>query len=373
MRSNMKKTAIFEGVLKAVTSSLKNIKESIDVPLEEASTLSKLIGGSPGGQRLVSWLHKHDKLSSTATYDEITSKTDRVMFQLFKSDPDHFLIIQTAKMTVGVKPNLDYVTKSREKNPDYDPSSDKGLQYSVVAFNNEERLDHKISTLPSQDEFKNAGDPEAAYQAAKEKVLALRAAPGIKMPKKKKGEKKDEDAPTPTLITVKRGGKPFSRDTRNPENIFDLIREVGGGITRVFAASGKGPSLGIERDRPKKELRQLKKNYRGQYEPTGEVPKSSYPVGSNVERAKIAARRPVPTYDAEQELEKAAKTLQPVFRKLGVGGSEARDLLIRAAQAGSQLAVTNPKFGEWLGNINQGERSKYIPLIQKIKELLSAG
>ena len=45
------------------------------------------------------------------------------------------------------------------------------------------------------------------------------------------------------------------------ENIFDLIREVGGGITRVFAASGKGPSLGIERDRPKKELRQLKKNY----------------------------------------------------------------------------------------------------------------
>ena len=34
-----------------------------------------------------------------------------------------------------------------------------------------------------------------------------------------------------------------------------------------FAASGKGPSLGIERDRPKKELRQLKKNYRGQYEP----------------------------------------------------------------------------------------------------------
>lgn len=358
----MKKTAIFEGVLKAVTSSLKNIKESFDVPLEEASTLSKLIGGSPGGKHLISWLHKNDSLSSTASYQEITSTTGRVMFELFKSDPDHFLIIQTPKMTVGVKPSLEYATKAREKDPNYDPSKDKGLQYNVVAFNNNERLDNLIVPVPHLDDFKGSADPAGDYEKAKDEVLALRNNKvGLNL-----------NAPA-AKITVRRGGKPFSKDTRNPENIFDLIRLAGGGINRVFAASGEGPSLGIERDRPKKELRQLKKNYRGQYEPTGEVPKSSYPVGSNVERAKIAARRPVPTYDAEQELEKAAKTLQPVFRKLGVGGSEARDLLIRAAQASSQLAVTNPKFGEWLGNINQGERSKYIPLIQKIKELLSAG
>lgn len=198
--------------------------------LNEASTLMKLIGNRPGGEYLSKWMHVNHRLSANATYDRVTRKTGRIQWQQFKKDPGHFLILTTDKMSVGIKPNTGYHQSRSKTNSWYNPSSDNWLIYDVVAFLNDERIDNLLIPFPQRDDYDPGPEGQAEFKEEVARVTKLQK------------EKLNPDAPA-TQITLKRGGLPFGKDTRNPTNIFDKIKELGGKINEIYTVSG-GTDLG---------------------------------------------------------------------------------------------------------------------------------
>ena len=198
----MKKTnPIFEGISQAVLSVAKLAEHSLNLPIIEQiiqeSTLSRLIGDSPGGQNLVRWLHNHDKLSNTADYDESPVKGQRIQWQMFKNSPDHFLIVSGSNGVVGIKPSKEHIDAGyAQKGDKYNPSRDNSLPYQVVAFRKDQRVDNLL--IPDPD------DPR------RKKVLNADAAP--------------------TIITA-RGGVPSVPDPRGEHNIFDQMKEAIGPVS----------------------------------------------------------------------------------------------------------------------------------------------
>lgn len=193
--------------------------------LMEASTLMKLIGNRPGGEYLAKWMHVNHRLSSSALYDRVTRKTARIQWKQFKSDPSHFLILTTDKMSVGIKPNTEYFQSSKKARSWYDPSADNWLIYDVVAFLNDERIDNLLIPFPQRADYGNDADGEAEFRDEVRRVTDLQK------------KKLNPDAPA-TQMTFKRGGLPYGKDTRNEQNIFDRIKELGGKINEIYVVSG---------------------------------------------------------------------------------------------------------------------------------------
>lgn len=198
--------------------------------LNEASTLMKLIGNRPGGEYIAKWMHVNHRLSANATYDRVTRKTGRIQWQQFKKDPNHFLILTTDRMSVGIKPNTEYFQSRSKTNSWYNPSSDNWLLYDVVAFLNDERIDNLLIPLPQRSDYDPGPEGTAEFKEEFARVLKLQK------------EKLNPDAPA-TQMTLKRGGLPFGKDTRNETNIFDRIKELGGKINEIYTVSG-GSDLG---------------------------------------------------------------------------------------------------------------------------------
>lgn len=183
------------------------MKEYFTLLLEEfellESTLSKQIGGYPGGQALVRHLHRQHLLSNDAEYEE-QALNQRVMWKQFKNDPDNFLIVVCKKGVAGVKPDPEHIRRGYEeaakKGREYNPATDTSLLYRVISYT-------------ANNEF---------VQIA--------------------GQKQDAQM-HPELMKA-RGGLPFGGDFRNPNNIFKQITDELGGLVSFFITR-----KAIERDK----------------------------------------------------------------------------------------------------------------------------
>lgn len=303
-----KQNTIIESILRNDTVALRLIEArdfkawnrqliSEMILAEKGSTLSRLIGDSPGGQNLVRWLHKRDRLSATAAWSEVTPATGRVQWKGFKSDPDHFLIVHGKSAVIAIKPDEQYMAdkeaEAQQKGKEYNPSSDNSLLYQVVGFARDKRIDNLLIPMPELKDFKKSDNPEADFKAA------------VDATKKKRAMMLNPDAPA-TKITGQRGGKPFDRDVT--DNIFDLIKDVAGGINAIYTVSGTV----ADKPMPKRAQAAAIAGHA-----PGEVPKGQeeWPRVGGVERGKIAARAPQPA-DFNTEFNKVVKKLLPVFNSL---------------------------------------------------------
>lgn len=354
----MKRTAILEGVAQAFVSVQRSVEQSltesiIDKMIAE-STLSKIIGDSPGGQNLVRWLHNHDKLSNTAEYDESPVKGQRIQWQMFKNSPDHFLIVSGSNGVVGIKPSKEHIDRGYEvKGDKYNPSKDNSLPYQVVAFRKDQRVDNLLIPDPEDPRRKKVLNPDAA----------------------------------PTIITA-RGGVPGTADPRGEHNIFDQMKEAIGTLQAVYIASRR--SQGI----PKKDVKGFVKGYTSSEVPPKAISGGSGDAEGAIERGKLAQRRPASVpHNAQHELRKIFSKLAPVFAKIGsqaitiasqrgedpakiqqiqqsikTGGA---DVILRALKNVSGFEQDSPEFADWLNSLNSGPVTGYADVINAIRRELA--
>lgn len=353
---NSKTSALTEAIRASdLKLMLKEYKKDIDrqtrslileMMLSE-STLSKVIGGSPGGQNVLKWLHNVHKLSNTAEVSEITPATGRVQLKQFKNNPDHFMVVVGRRAVMAMKPDEKYMARKMEEPrkkgaKPYNPSEDTSLLYQVIGFAKDERIDNLLIPLPNLDDFDgDRNQYELAVQAVEEKRRQVI----------------NFNAPA-TKMTFKRGGKPFAKDPYN--NFFDTIKQAVGGINAVYIVSGR--SSGPNRQ-PGGEKTDVKGFVKG-YEP-GEAPEKtiagpqptppegwkSYKTGG-VERGKLMSRsvqrRPGKFADFNEELKKLMTKLAPLVPKFvnqaaGLAKLRAGKLMNNGDFDGAQRTITLAK------------------------------
>lgn len=273
------------------------------------STLSKLIGGTPGGQALVAYLHKKHRLSNTAEYTEHPLYTldrrgqqkptgERVQWRDFKWNPDYFMIIQGTQGVAGIKPFEEDIkrgeARAAKKGVEYDPAFDNTLRYQIVAFEKDRQIDPAL-------------------------LKSLGQQPGGE-------DNEDEPVSDPTVMRA-RGGLPSGKDTRNLNNIFDKLSTFIGRINAIYYARTARPE-----QRRSGEFKDFEPQFRGQEGPLrpGEQRYKDLPAGSvkepgaqqftgAVEREKIAGRaaaRKPEEMSSEEAMNRVWTKIQPVFTKI---------------------------------------------------------
>ena len=176
----------------------QQLQELIESLLDESS-LSRMIGDTPGGQSLVKYLHRINKLGNEAAWSQHPF-SERVMWTEFKNAPDNFIILTGTQGVAGIKPNEDDIKRGYDrKGSSYNPARDNTLRYQVVAFLKDQQVDPALLRSPT-------------------------AAP-------------DERDADPSVMRA-RGGVPSRADARNPENIFDRIAEQIGTIQGIYISKG---------------------------------------------------------------------------------------------------------------------------------------
>lgn len=232
----------------------------------QESTLSRLIGKTPGGQHIVRWMHARHKLSNVA---EWTSHpfTERVMWTEFKNHPDQFLIVSGSRGVAGIKPNEADIRKgeqsARSRGKVYNPAKDNTLRYQIVAFREDEQVDPELLRSP---------------------------------------EDVDREA-DPTVMRA-RGGLPHKKDPAVADNIFDRLREQIGSLQAIYISKGHyTPGRGQEKE--------LARGY--------ELGADGEKAPGAVEREKLAARKPADAgnIDTQAELTTMVKRIRPVLKQLG--------------------------------------------------------
>lgn len=118
------------------------IMEQNDLLLDhllDESSLSKLIGSTPGGQSLVRFLHMKYKLGNNAAYEEIP---DRLYAEGIKANKDNFAIIVGTNGVAGVKPvDADW---DKTVGDNRNPSKDRTMRYIVVWSGNNEPIETEV-------------------------------------------------------------------------------------------------------------------------------------------------------------------------------------------------------------------------------------
>ena len=306
-----------------------------DLALDE-STLSSLIGGSPGGQALTTWVHKGFGISNTADFEEITKDVaGRLYLRQFKEYEDQVVVVQCQTGSVAFKPHEEFY-KARRADPKFGPGHDfKGdttTLYTVVGFKNDQRVDNLLIPDPKLADMKEPGvkksseEMQADLETAQEKVAKQRAT------------MLNPNAP-PTVFKITRGGQPFKADPN--DNFFDRIKSVLGPVTRVLVSSQSFQKI------PKKDVKGFVK---GEYKPgivpaPGEGDEEHYISGpytgertrvkGAIEREKMAGRAANkevakgPANETEA-LTATFKRVRPVMGKLG---NQALDIIKRRMTA----------------------------------------
>ena len=312
------------------------INESIDRFLESVilkeSTLSQLIGDTPEGQKLVKWLHRVDRLSNFAEYGLLTRKTERVQWEAFKSNPDHFVIIKGPTTAMAIKPNEAVFNALRDQaekaGEPFNPGGSKSLVYDFVGFSREgDRIDSKMGDFPEPEEFGlKMSDidlfnkkPNAVSLAIQEKIKRYREE--VEKVKQARYSKKIPMNQPATQLASTRGGMPFKSDLdRAPHAIFDQIRDFMGGKFDVYVVASKvsdfpGKTQGIKKARKEFALghkpREIPKG-RGIIQGTFDDPGAGRRSMGGIEREKIAARTPAPINQLDQLIARI-KPILPQF------------------------------------------------------------
>ena len=201
---------------------IKSLLESLDEEIIDESTLSKMLGKQKGGQNLVKWLHRRDRLSNEADLTPVPF-TERIMWKQFKSNPDNFVIVSATNGVAGIKPSLEYIQRkqkeARASNKVYSPSGDYNLPYHIIAFTDDGQQ----------------VDPALFRQ----------------------GMEKDPELTDPT-VTRQRMGLVGKKDKQNPYNTFEVLEGKIGRIRTVWISGfenvkdGPAGTGSIERDKMSK-------------------------------------------------------------------------------------------------------------------------
>lgn len=183
----------------------------------QESTLSALIGDSPGGQSLVSYLHKNYKLSNTADWHELTKNTKRVQWEMFKEFPNSFIVIMGRNAVVAIKPLPKAGTAPYQNDPTGNYGDNTRLYY-VVGFRQDQRIDNEFLVVPEKPKKMTADE----YADLEHRILQQRQVTI------------SPNAPA-TKYDIRRGGIPFGRDP--VPNFFDRIKKVLGGINAIYVST----------------------------------------------------------------------------------------------------------------------------------------
>lgn len=210
--------------------------------LQEVSTLSTLVGDSPGGRDLLKFIHKYFKLSPTAHWDEITQKdTERVQLEMFKKYPHSVLVVMGSQAVMALKPAHRRGTDPY-KNLETGKKNDSTRPYYIVGF--------KITQESSKPGEKGPG--KISLQSRIDNLFAVPPEP----PKKSDGagafdeyqqdyaeyerrrKEGGADQEEPTLMKLPRGGHPYKKDpgARNP-SFFDRVRELIGNVNGIYVST----------------------------------------------------------------------------------------------------------------------------------------
>jgi hypothetical protein len=275
------KTPVAESVQKYLNESLElhktrallesELLSELAEHLLTESTLSKLIGGVPGGQHLVRWMHGRHLLSNTAEYVS-QPFSERVMWTEFKNHPDQFMIISASGGVAGIKPNEADIKRGEanaaRKGTVYNPARDNTLRYQIVAFRRDEQVDPAL--------FRNPAEVD-----------------------------RDVD---PTVMKA-RGGMIGKRDVRNEFNIFDSLSDQIGSLQAVYISTSRVTGLG------KRDVKGFTKGY----EPGAGQRAGIAGASGAIERDKIATRRPEQKANVANEYDEMSKfknTLKPIVKNL---------------------------------------------------------
>lgn len=199
--------------------------------LAEASTLSRLIGDSPGGQNMVQWLHKSYGLSNTADWNEIGRGAERVQWKMFKEYPDQFIVVSGKTAVVAIKP---LPKKGDRDDNTKQTAGDTTIEYEIVGFQRDQRIDNLFWVIPPSYQEMDTQE-RAKYDAMKDSKKAEYD--------RERQEAIDGRAATtqrgapPTKFRITRGGLPFKKDST--ANFFDRVKEVLGGINAIYVSTGR--------------------------------------------------------------------------------------------------------------------------------------
>jgi hypothetical protein len=286
--------------------------------LLQESTLSRIIGDTPGGQAMTNYLHKRHRLSNTAEYVEhALDSGERVQWREFKWNPDFFMIIQGSQGVAGIKPYEEDIKrgheKARAKNRAYDPAFDNTLRYQIVAFEKDRQIDPEL--------LKSLGKAAGGEDDAVD----------------------DTRVTDPTVMRA-RGGIPSRTDARNLDNIFDRLSTFIGKINAIYYVRSHRP----ERVTPPEYKDVINPEFRGvrgsarqrsrderfyQDEPAASQPVGRTPAGKGqkapgevvgtggVEREKIRGRAELRKPASAQATDTQAvaavyQRIEPIFKRL---------------------------------------------------------
>lgn len=305
--------------------------------LLDESTLSRMIGDTPGGQLLVRWMHRKHLLSNEASYDEHPF-SERMMWTEFKNHPDNFLIISGSQGVAGIKPNEADIQRgyerAREQRKPYNPARDNTLRYQIVAFRKDGQVDPALLRDPREIE-------------------------------------RDAD---PTVMRA-RGGMPSRKDVRQENNIFDRLAEQIGRLQAIYITREA-----VEREKI-----------------TGRRPSSGAPANLDAEVATLAKRvRPVlkklgyqaisivnnrakryidgGNFEKAQEVARVGNNIKQFLTAIDTSGelnlagyNNPIAKIFRSAINDASQGIQGQELAEWLADLNRSGAAKLGPILDAIR------
>lgn len=301
------------------------------------SSLSRMIGETPGGQLLVRWMHRKHLLSNDASYMDHPF-SERMMWTEFKNHPDNFLIVTGTNGVAGIKPNEADIQRgyerARKMNTSYNPARDNTLRYQIVAFRKDGQVDPALLRDPREVE-------------------------------------RDAD---PTVMRA-RGGMPSKADVRNPNNIFDRLAEQIGRLQAIYITRGS-----VEREKI-----------------AGRKPPESQPADLQAELSTIAKRiRPVlkklgfqaisiinnrakryidgGNFDKAQEVSRAGANIKQFLTAIDTSGelnlsgyNNPISKIFNASLTDASGGLRGQELANWLAEINRGNAAQLGPILDAIR------
>ena len=213
--------------------------------LDEASTLIPLLKDAPGGEQMAQYLHRHDKVAATAEWDKVPSG-DRVQLKLFKASPDYHMVIVGKNGIASAKPDLTDFTTKAQRHAQRRGGTWKGdntLLYQVVAWSGDQRVDNML--IPDDYEYEVNAQGEETDKVKKERVFDDDAQKYVERPVIKTDNSAlrrrgtlNPNSP-PTIITIKRAGRPYQKEPGGQQNFFDMLKGAIGNVSSVYIATSK--------------------------------------------------------------------------------------------------------------------------------------
>lgn len=179
---------------------------------------------------LAQWLHKYDNVSATAEWDRVAKGADRVYLMLFKSSPDHFMVIKGPRGVAAVRPDLTSfqakVDAAQKQGKTYKPDRDTKLKYQIVAFSNGMRVDNML--IP--DEYETEIDPTTGKEKVKTEIAPhpwkagkTYEKPVVKVDRSAERKRGVLNPLAPaTVVTMYRAGR--LRVPEPTQNFFDMLK-----------------------------------------------------------------------------------------------------------------------------------------------------